>query len=85
MDIFKLTTFLPYNHRMAVYSLRLKKNNGFYSKSITDFSNHFVECSVLDIMRRDAEKDPAVEPNALMARLLINQVPSFFFSCQLSI
>ncbi|KAH7840574.1 hypothetical protein Vadar_018774 [Vaccinium darrowii] len=29
---------------------------------------------VLDIMRRDAEKDPATDPNALRARLLINQV-----------
>jgi len=29
---------------------------------------------VLDIMRRDAEKDPTTDPNALRARLLINQV-----------
>ncbi|KAI8539321.1 hypothetical protein RHMOL_Rhmol09G0173000 [Rhododendron molle] len=29
---------------------------------------------VLDIMQRDAEKDPATDPNALRARLLINQV-----------
>ncbi|GLT77095.1 hypothetical protein SLA2020_487120 [Shorea laevis] len=29
---------------------------------------------VLDIMRKDAEKDPATNPNALYAKLLINQV-----------
>ncbi|XP_073003649.1 DNA-directed RNA polymerase 1, mitochondrial-like [Typha latifolia] len=29
---------------------------------------------VLDIMRRDAEKDPATDPNALRAQLLVNQV-----------
>ncbi|KAB1206594.1 DNA-directed RNA polymerase 1B, mitochondrial [Morella rubra] len=31
-------------------------------------------CRVLDIMRRDAEKDPATHPNVLHARLLIDQV-----------
>ncbi|KAF5936750.1 hypothetical protein HYC85_024256 [Camellia sinensis] len=29
---------------------------------------------VLDIMRKDAQKDPEVFPDALCARLLINQV-----------
>ncbi|KAK7816819.1 dna-directed rna polymerase 1 [Quercus suber] len=33
-----------------------------------------IAARVLDIMRRDAEKDPASNPNALHARLLINQV-----------
>ncbi|XP_041010369.1 DNA-directed RNA polymerase 1B, mitochondrial [Juglans microcarpa x Juglans regia] len=33
-----------------------------------------IAARVLDIMRRDAEKDPATNPNALHARLLINQV-----------
>ncbi|KAK9277423.1 hypothetical protein L1049_006966 [Liquidambar formosana] len=33
-----------------------------------------IAARVLDIMRRDAEKDPTIEPNALRARLLINQV-----------
>ncbi|XAR65326.1 DNA-directed RNA polymerase [Bertholletia excelsa] len=33
-----------------------------------------IAARVLDIMQRDAQKDPAVEPNALRARLLINQV-----------
>ncbi|XP_047340639.1 DNA-directed RNA polymerase 1B, mitochondrial-like [Impatiens glandulifera] len=33
-----------------------------------------IAARVLGIMRRDAELDPAVEPNALRARLLINQV-----------
>lgn len=32
-------------------------------------------CRVLDIMKRDAAKDPATDPNAKRARLLINQVP----------
>ncbi|XP_034226012.1 DNA-directed RNA polymerase 1, mitochondrial isoform X2 [Prunus dulcis] len=33
-----------------------------------------IAARVLDIMRNDAEKDPATNPNALHARLLINQV-----------
>ncbi|XP_052198727.1 DNA-directed RNA polymerase 1B, mitochondrial isoform X2 [Diospyros lotus] len=33
-----------------------------------------IAARVLDIMRRDAQKDPATDPNALSARLLINQV-----------
>ncbi|XP_057996187.1 DNA-directed RNA polymerase 1B, mitochondrial isoform X2 [Hevea brasiliensis] len=33
-----------------------------------------IAARVLDIMRRDAEKDPATDPNALHAKLLINQV-----------
>uniref|UniRef100_A0A2N9EV15 DNA-directed RNA polymerase n=1 Tax=Fagus sylvatica TaxID=28930 RepID=A0A2N9EV15_FAGSY len=33
-----------------------------------------IAARVLDIMRKDAEKDPASNPNALHARLLINQV-----------
>ncbi|THF94677.1 hypothetical protein TEA_015539 [Camellia sinensis var. sinensis] len=33
-----------------------------------------IAARVLDIMRRDAEKDPATDPNASRARLLINQV-----------
>ncbi|XP_022967967.1 DNA-directed RNA polymerase 1B, mitochondrial-like [Cucurbita maxima] len=33
-----------------------------------------IAARVLDIMRSDAEKDPATNPNALHARLLINQV-----------
>ncbi|XP_059655628.1 DNA-directed RNA polymerase 1B, mitochondrial-like [Cornus florida] len=33
-----------------------------------------IAARVLDIMRRDAEKDPATDPNVLRARLLINQV-----------
>ncbi|KAL6983284.1 DNA-directed RNA polymerase 1B, mitochondrial [Sarracenia purpurea var. burkii] len=33
-----------------------------------------IAARVLDIMRRDAENDPATDPNALRARLLINQV-----------
>ncbi|XP_010261422.1 PREDICTED: DNA-directed RNA polymerase 2B, chloroplastic/mitochondrial-like isoform X2 [Nelumbo nucifera] len=33
-----------------------------------------VAARVLDIMRRDAQKDPTTEPNAMHARLLINQV-----------
>ncbi|KAG2706865.1 hypothetical protein I3843_05G110000 [Carya illinoinensis] len=33
-----------------------------------------IAARVLDIMRRDAEKDPATNPNALHARLLIDQV-----------
>ncbi|KAJ9709460.1 hypothetical protein PVL29_001099 [Vitis rotundifolia] len=33
-----------------------------------------IAARVLDIMRRDAQKDPATEPNALRARLLISQV-----------
>lgn len=31
-------------------------------------------CRVLDIMKEDAQKDPAVHPEALHARRLINQV-----------
>lgn len=31
-------------------------------------------CRVLDIMKEDAQKDPAVYPEALHARRLINQV-----------
>lgn len=38
-------------------------------------------CRVLDIMRRDAEKDPASNPNALHARLLINQVLIIICHC----
>lgn len=30
---------------------------------------------VIEIMRRDAQKDPAVEPNAEHARILVDQVP----------
>lgn len=33
-----------------------------------------IAARVLDIMRRDAAKDPATEPNAMRAKLLINQV-----------
>ncbi|KAF2321391.1 hypothetical protein GH714_040980 [Hevea brasiliensis] len=33
-----------------------------------------IAARVLDIMRKDAEKDPATNPNALHAKLLINQV-----------
>ncbi|KAM0987014.1 hypothetical protein ACFX2G_011379 [Malus domestica] len=33
-----------------------------------------IAARVLDIMRSDAEKDPATNPNALHARLLVNQV-----------
>ncbi|RVX06293.1 DNA-directed RNA polymerase 1, mitochondrial [Vitis vinifera] len=33
-----------------------------------------IAARVLDIMQRDAQKDPATEPNALRARLLISQV-----------
>ncbi|XP_042520027.1 DNA-directed RNA polymerase 2B, chloroplastic/mitochondrial-like [Macadamia integrifolia] len=33
-----------------------------------------IAARVLDIMQRDAEKDPATDPNALRARLLITQV-----------
>ncbi|KAK6921852.1 DNA-directed RNA polymerase, phage-type [Dillenia turbinata] len=33
-----------------------------------------IAARVLDIMQRDAQKDPAVEPNALRAKILINQV-----------
>ncbi|KAL7243170.1 hypothetical protein ACSBR1_015565 [Camellia fascicularis] len=33
-----------------------------------------IAARVLDIMRRDAKKDPATDPNASRARLLINQV-----------
>ncbi|KAJ6813935.1 DNA-directed RNA polymerase 1B, mitochondrial-like [Iris pallida] len=33
-----------------------------------------IAARVLEIMRRDAEKDPVTEPNALRARLLLNQV-----------
>ncbi|GMH01822.1 hypothetical protein Nepgr_003661 [Nepenthes gracilis] len=33
-----------------------------------------IAARVLDIMRRDAQKDPATDPNAMHARLLINQV-----------
>ncbi|XP_043692088.1 DNA-directed RNA polymerase 2, chloroplastic/mitochondrial-like isoform X2 [Telopea speciosissima] len=33
-----------------------------------------IAARVLDIMQRDAEKDPETDPNALRARLLINQV-----------
>ncbi|KAL8161431.1 hypothetical protein V2J09_012920 [Rumex salicifolius] len=33
-----------------------------------------IAARVIDIMRRDAETDPAVQPNALRARLLIHQV-----------
>lgn len=43
-----------------------------------------MECRVLDIMRRDAQKDPATEPEALYAGLLINQVSFItylFFIC----
>ena len=32
---------------------------------------------VLDIMRKDAARDPASDPNVLRARLLINQVLLF--------
>lgn len=31
-------------------------------------------CRVLDIMRKDAKDDPAMNPNAVHARNLINQV-----------
>ncbi|XP_042481261.1 DNA-directed RNA polymerase 2B, chloroplastic/mitochondrial-like isoform X2 [Macadamia integrifolia] len=33
-----------------------------------------IAARVLDIMREDAQKDPATDPNALCARLLLNQV-----------
>ncbi|XP_010929072.1 DNA-directed RNA polymerase 2B, chloroplastic/mitochondrial [Elaeis guineensis] len=33
-----------------------------------------IAARVLEIMRRDAQKDPAIDPNALRARLLVNQV-----------
>ncbi|KAK6931395.1 DNA-directed RNA polymerase, N-terminal [Dillenia turbinata] len=33
-----------------------------------------IAARVLDIMQRDAQKDPTVEPNALRAKILINQV-----------
>ncbi|KAJ6794908.1 DNA-directed RNA polymerase 1B, mitochondrial-like [Iris pallida] len=33
-----------------------------------------IAARVLEIMKRDAEKDPATEPNALRAKLLLNQV-----------
>lgn len=36
---------------------------------------------VLEIMRRDAEKDPDTDPNALYARLLINQVFIVAYAC----
>ncbi|XP_043721736.1 DNA-directed RNA polymerase 2, chloroplastic/mitochondrial-like [Telopea speciosissima] len=38
-----------------------------------------IAARVLDIMRRDAEKDPATDPNALRARLLITQVDRKLF------
>lgn len=34
----------------------------------------YLQCRVLDIIRSDAQKDPAVYPEALRARLLVNQV-----------
>ena len=34
---------------------------------------------VLDIMRRDADKDPEIYPDALRARKLINQVHLLIF------
>lgn len=34
----------------------------------------FLLCRVLEIMRRDAQKDPNIFPDALHARMLINQV-----------
>lgn len=33
-----------------------------------------IAARVVDIMKNDAEKDPAIEPNALLAKLLFNQV-----------
>lgn len=36
--------------------------------------NFLLLCRVKEIMQNDAEKDPATNPNALHARLLINQV-----------
>lgn len=33
-----------------------------------------IAARVVDIMKRDAQKDPATDPNALIARLLVNQV-----------
>lgn len=33
-----------------------------------------LQSRVVDIMKRDAQKDPATDPNALIARLLVNQV-----------
>ena len=51
------------------------------------FSNLVLWCRVLEIMKRDAEKDPETNPNALHARRLISQVSfnfqvlkTFFFS-----
>lgn len=37
-------------------------------------------CRVLEIMKRDAQKDPAVFPDALRARVLVNQVDFTTFS-----
>lgn len=34
----------------------------------------YLQCRVLDIIRSDAQKDPAIYPEALRARLLVNQV-----------
>ena len=48
----------------------------FSFKSILK-NNHYLLCRVVDIMQRDAAKDIASEPNALRAKLLINQVKFF--------
>lgn len=37
----------------------------------------FFSYRVLEIMRKDAEKDPLTEPNAPRAKLLLDQVFSF--------
>lgn len=42
----------------------------FYKKKRT----LYLRCRVLDIMKRDAQKDPADYPDALLAKTLINQV-----------
>lgn len=38
-----------------------------------------MRCRVLDIMRRDADRDPEAFPDALRARKLLNQVRLKFF------
>ena len=39
----------------------------------------FLQCRVLEIMREDAQKDPTIFPDALHARILINQVLCLLF------
>lgn len=43
------------------------------------FKNPFLVFRVYKIMKSDSEKDPATDPNALLAKLLIGQV-GFSFS-----